>query len=218
VDDRTVELREANTALEKLSRTDSLTGLANRRALDTHAPGPERNWSGAVLLIDLDHFKRVNDDHGHARGDQVIMALGDILRANTRSDDRVLRWGGEEFLIVSHRLDIDVALILAERIRSALAEHRFRAHDGKALHVTCSIGIAPLPAHATRAGDLDASIALADFALYRAKRDGRNRVCAVTLPSEASPGVSQGDLREEAERLDALGKLQWRSPSDSHPM
>jgi len=215
VDDRTIELREANAALEKLSRTDSLTGLANRRALDTHAPGPERNWSGAVLLIDLDHFKRVNDDHGHARGDQVIMALGDILRANTRSDDRVLRWGGEEFLIVSHRLDIDVALILAERIRTALAEHRFRAHDGKALHVTCSIGIAPLPAHATRTGDLDASIALADFALYRAKRDGRNCVRAVTLPSEASPGVSQGDLREEAERLDALGKLQWRCPPDA---
>jgi len=215
VDDRTVELREANTALEKLSRTDSLTGLANRRALDTQAPGPERNWSGAVLLIDLDHFKRVNDDHGHARGDQVIMALGDILRANTRSDDRVLRWGGEEFLIVSHRLDIDVALILADRIRSALAEHRFRAHDGKVLHVTCSIGIAPLPAHPTRAGDLDASIALADFALYRAKRDGRNRVRAVILPSEASPGVSQGDLREEAERLDALGKLQWRMPTEA---
>jgi diguanylate cyclase (GGDEF)-like protein len=215
VDDRTVELREANTALEKLSRTDSLTGLANRRALDPQAPGPERNWSGAVLLIDLDHFKRVNDDHGHARGDQVIMALGDILRANTRSDDRVLRWGGEEFLIVSHRLDIDVALVLAERIRSALAEHRFRAHDGKVLHVTCSIGIAPLPVHAARTGDLDASIALADFALYRAKRDGRDRVRAVTLPSEASPGVSQGDLREEAERLDALGKLQWRMPTEA---
>ncbi len=217
VEERTIELREANTALEKLSRTDSLTGLANRRALDQHASGPEHEWNGVVLLIDLDHFKRVNDDHGHARGDEVIVTLGGILRANTRAEDRVLRWGGEEFLIVSHRLDIDMALAVAERIRDALANHRFRAHDGTALQVTCSIGIAALPVHPDRAGDLDASIALADFALYRAKREGRDRVCAVSLPPEASPGVSQGDLREEAERLDALGKLAWRAPADPRP-
>ncbi len=215
VDERTVALRDANTQLEQLTRTDSLTGLANRRALDTHAPGAERDWIGAVLLIDLDHFKRVNDEHGHERGDQVLIALSEILRSNTRGEDRVLRWGGEEFLIVSQRLGMDAALTLAERIRSTLAERRFRAHDGGLLRVTCSIGIASLPAHAERAGDLDASIALADFALYRAKRTGRDRVCAVVLPSETSPGISQGDLREEVERLDTLGKLQWRSPSDA---
>lgn len=145
------------------------------------------------------------------------MVLSQILRANIRADDRALRWGGEEFLIVSPGLDIDAALILGERIRQALRDHRFGNHDGTPLRVTCSIGIASLPVHPQRANDLDASIALADFALYHAKHLGRDRVCAVALPSDASPGVSQGDLHEEAERLDGLGLLQWRTPSGARP-
>lgn len=212
VDERTAALRAANVSLEQLSRTDSLTGLENRRVLDTQNPGSESELTGITLLIDLDHFKRVNDEHGHARGDEVIVTLGEILRANTRIGDRVLRWGGEEFLIFSRRLGIDTALVLAERIRTTLSEHRFHGRDGNALHVTCSIGIAVLPVHRSRVGDLDASIALADFALYRAKHQGRNRVCAVQLPADAAPGTSQGDLREEAERLDARDALLWHMP------
>ncbi|MEO8742715.1 MAG: diguanylate cyclase [Lysobacteraceae bacterium] len=217
VDERTTALREANASLKQLSRTDSLTGLENRRALDTQTPGAERDWTGAALLIDLDHFKRVNDEHGHARGDDVIVTLGEILRANTRVGDRVLRWGGEEFLIVSQRLGIDSALTLAERIRTTMAEHRFRANDGNTLRVTCSIGIASLPVHPDRAGDLDASIALADFALYRAKREGRDRVYAAELPADAAPGTSRSNLHEEAERLDACGKLVWRTIATAPP-
>ncbi|HEY2344275.1 MAG TPA: diguanylate cyclase [Xanthomonadaceae bacterium] len=216
VDERTQELVVANARLEELSRTDSLTGLANRRAIDTAAHTSARDWTGAVLMIDLDHFKHVNDEHGHARGDEVLVVLGEILRANTRSGDRVLRWGGEEFLIVSHRLDIDAALLLAERIRDALASRRFRGHDSASIRITCSVGIASLPVHPRRVGDLDASIALADFALYRAKSEGRDRARAVILPPDASTGISQGDLREEVERLDARGGLIWRTAS-VHP-
>ena len=212
VDERTAALLQANASLEQLSRTDSLTGLENRRVLDSQTPRAEWELTGATLLIDLDHFKRVNDEHGHARGDDVIVTLSEILRTTTQIDDRVLRWGGEEFLIVSHRLCIDSALVLAEHIRSTLAEHRFRARDGDTLRVTCSIGIARVPVHPHRVGDLDASIALADFALYRAKHGGRDRVCAVELPADAAPGTSQGDLREEAERLDASGALLWHAP------
>jgi len=211
VDERTVELHAANAQLQQLIRTDSLTGLANRRALDTHMQIPERDWIGAVLLIDIDHFKGVNDEHGHDRGDLVLIALSEILRANTRDEDRVLRWGGEEFLIVSKRLDLDGALALAERIRHAFAELRFRGHDGSPVRVTCSIGIASLPVHPERVGDLYASITLADFAMYRAKREGRDRVFAVALPPQAWPSAARGDLREYVERLDELGKLQWRS-------
>jgi diguanylate cyclase (GGDEF)-like protein len=215
VDERTMELHAANTQLEQLIRTDSLTGLANRRALDTHKPIAERDWTGAVLLIDIDHFKRVNDEHGHDRGDQVLIALSEVLRATTRDEDRVLRWGGEEFLIVSQNLDMEGALVLAERIRRTFGEWRFRGHDGSPMRVTCSIGIASLPVHAARVGDLDASITLADFAMYRAKREGRDRVYWAALPSEEWTGMFQGDVRESAEQLDELGKLRWRSPAGS---
>jgi diguanylate cyclase (GGDEF)-like protein len=215
VDERTRELRLANDRLERLSRTDSLTGLGNRRGIDTQARGAERDWTGAALMIDIDHFKRINDDHGHDYGDRVLVALGDILRANTRADDRVLRWGGEEFLIVSQRLAIDDALVLAERIRAALSSRRFESGDG-APRITCSVGIASLPVHPGRAGDLDASIAMADYALYRAKHEGRDRTCAVLLPADAEPGTSQGELREEVERLDAAGRLSWRTPLVQH--
>lgn len=209
VDARTLELRNANAQLDEISRTDSLTGLANRRAMDTTAAEGPRNWTGAVLLIDLDRFKHINDEHGHARGDEVLVALGAILRAHTRGDDHVLRWGGEEFLIVSHRLGIDTALLLAERIRDALATQRFRGHDEAPLRVTCSVGIAELPVHPRRVGDLEAAIALADYALYRAKHEGRDRACAALLPDDgAIPEV--GDLRDAIERLDALGRLLWR--------
>lgn len=210
VDERTSELVNANARLATLSRTDSLTGLANRRALDTDAAGGPRDWTGAVLLIDLDHFKRVNDEHGHARGDEVLVAMGDAIRANTLGDDLLLRWGGEEFLIISHRLDLDTALLLAERIRDAIATRRFRGHDGRPLQVTCSAGAASLPAHPLRRGDLEASIAVADHALYRAKHEGRDRAFAVGLPADATISVS-GDLRHDIERLDAMGRLIWRA-------
>jgi len=208
VDERTRELQRANERLEQLSRTDSLTGLANRRGIDTRARGAERDWTGAALMIDIDHFKRINDEHGHDYGDRVLVALGEILRANTRSEDRVLRWGGEEFLIVSQRLGLDDALQLAERIRAALAARRF--DDASERSITCSIGVAALPVHPDRAGDLDASIAMADYALYRAKREGRDRAVAVLLPADARPGSSPAELRAEIERLEAAGRLQWR--------
>ena len=107
---------------------------------------------------------------------------------------------------------MDAALALAERIRCAFAERRYRGHDGSPLRVTCSIGIASLPVHAERVGDLDASITLADFAMYRAKREGRDRVYAAALPPGAWACAAPGELRENIERLDELGKLQWRCP------
>lgn len=210
VDERTAALRDANAKLEVLSRTDSLTGLGNRRVLDAGTDGADRARTGAVLLIDIDHLKRVNDEHGHACGDEVLVALGEILRANTRGSDHVLRWGGEEFLIVSPDIGIDAALALGERIRSAMAAHAFSGHDGGRLQVTCSIGIAGLPVHSGRDGDLDASILLADFALYRAKHAGRDCAYAIELPADFAAGPTRVEMRAEIDRLDELGALTWR--------
>ncbi|GAA4978912.1 sensor domain-containing diguanylate cyclase [Kineococcus glutinatus] len=158
--------------------TDGLTGLANRRTfdagLDGHLARAERTGSPcSVLLIDLDHFKSVNDRHGHLAGDEVLTALAGVLAAGSRPGDLPARYGGEEFAVVLPDTDADAATAVAERLRAAV--ERMPA----SVPVTASVGVATCgPRHRT-AVEL---LAAADEALYEAKAAGRNRVVAARAP------------------------------------
>ncbi|SFU93034.1 ligand-binding sensor domain-containing diguanylate cyclase [Pseudoduganella namucuonensis] len=173
VRDRTAELDEKNKQLETLSYTDRLTGLYNRlrldQALDTeYSRGLRGNGVFSVVLLDVDHFKSINDTHGHQAGDQVLVAIAELLREGSRDIDVVGRWGGEEFLVVCADTDAAQAVTFAERLRAAIAGYHFPV----VRHKTCSFGVATM-----RAGEpVNALLGRADAALYRAKHRGRNRV------------------------------------------
>ena len=128
----------------------------------------------SCLMLDLDHFKRVNDDQGHAAGDAVLAQLGERLRALLRDIDVAGRIGGEEFAILLPQTDGPQAMVAAERIRAAIAATPF-THGALALPVTSSIGVSTFGAEPM---DTDALVEQADAGLYEAKRNGRNRVCA----------------------------------------
>ena len=155
--------------------TDSLTGLPNKRAVTdalkrTFAQATMTKAPLALLLLDLDHFKQVNDQYGHAAGDQVLAGVGAALRSVVRARDFAGRNGGEEFAVLLPDTDIAAALEIAERVRGAIAEVTLPGTD---VRVTVSVGVAGFPGHASTLDRLDR---LADAALFVAKRQGRNRV------------------------------------------
>lgn len=170
---RTRELVEKNRMLEVLSVTDKLTGLYNRRKLDAvveeELVRSRRYAVGfAVVLLDVDHFKRINDTHGHLVGDSVLAGIAELLREGTREADAVGRYGGEEFLIVCRHATRDAGHATAEKVRACVEAHEFPDVGA----VTVSAGVT-----AYRHGDTLASlVGRADAALYRAKAAGRNRV------------------------------------------
>ena len=173
VAERTRELVEKNRELEVLSVTDRLTGLSNRRKLDEVLEEElircrRYGVEFAVIMMDIDHFKHVNDSHGHAVGDGVLQAMAQILREGTRDADALARFGGEEFVIVCRHATLDGAVDTAERIRAAIAAHDFPGVG----HVTASFGAAACCNNDTS----DSLLERADSALYRAKAAGRNRV------------------------------------------
>lgn len=168
-------LREKNLELQKLSQTDRLTGLHNRMSVETALERElgRRARGGqafSVLLLDLDHFKRVNDLFGHAVGDRVLQTVSAVLMREVRGPDVVGRWGGEEFLVLCAQADRVGARVLGERIRTAIAAESFPVVGRQ----TVSIGVA------SHAGTEDAAalVARADAALYLAKMAGRDRVVA----------------------------------------
>jgi diguanylate cyclase (GGDEF)-like protein len=158
---------------------DSLTGLSNRASvlgfLEKQADLSRRHHRPvALILCDLDHFKEVNDQHGHAVGDQVLRSFGQVALGRLRGSDHVGRIGGEEFLIVLPETEGREALAVAEELRKALAEEPMPStQPGKVFHVSCCFGVAQLRSEDADAGSL---LARADVALYRAKALGRNRV------------------------------------------
>ena len=162
-------------ALHRLARHDRLTGALNRHGLDEAI---ERHFARgdapamALLALDIDHFKRINDSHGHAIGDVVLRAVVRSLLAHCRSDDIVARTGGEEFLVAHATPDPDRALALAERLREAVAAVRVRGRLEDEIHCTVSVGVSdPFD----RLADRERAAAEADRALYAAKANGRNR-------------------------------------------
>lgn len=167
---------QANRELTILSTTDPLTGLANRNLVDNVLGVQSRRAASrevplVVILLDIDHFKRVNDDLGHPIGDEVLVQLGHILTSQVRETDTVGRWGGEEFILVLPDTGTTEGLTIAERIRVAVASADF----GIGRRVTASLGVSWY-----RPGDdAPALIKRADEALYEAKEAGRNRVRSV---------------------------------------
>jgi two-component system cell cycle response regulator len=170
------ELRQRNEELDLVSRTDSLTGLHNRRHVEEYLARllslARRNGEPiAVLLVDIDHFKLVNDGHGHDAGDVVLREVADRMARIVRLEDMVGRWGGEEFLVVLPNTATQGAAELAERLRQAVAEEPCRLPDGGAVQVTISLGCA-----ASLTDDAGPLVRSADAAMYEAKESGRNRV------------------------------------------
>lgn len=169
-----------NARLEQLAQTDPLTQLLNRRALaETITAEMERatryDSSLALLMIDLDHFKRVNDTYGHLIGDDVLRDIAQLLTEMVRGVDVVARYGGEEFLILLPETDDAGADAFAERVREAVATHTFSSRPREeGISITASIGVATFPA--ARIETVEDLFAQSDAALYRAKADGRNRV------------------------------------------
>ena len=170
------ELEDANRRLEMASLTDALTGLANRRYLMQQFPrliAEQRGSHGlAIMIIDLDALKPINDQHGHAAGDEVIMEIARTLRQAIRPDDVLARWGGDEFVVVAQAQHVEHATMLAERIRERIAKMKCVLPRGAVVRTSCSIGFTCLPFVPGRpdAVSWEHAIKIADLALYRAKR------------------------------------------------
>ncbi len=168
------ELAAKNRELAILSEIDPLTELYNRRKIDFLLEDNFKNYqavpgSMAVIILDIDHFKRVNDAFGHQKGDEVIKGVADLLSSNVRTNDSVGRWGGEEFIIVcADVVDKKEIERMAERLRSVIAENDF----GIKQELTCSFGVSFL----TEDDSIYKLLKRADDALYKSKHDGRNRV------------------------------------------
>jgi diguanylate cyclase (GGDEF)-like protein len=175
---RTVELRTANQKIEELAQMDELTGLPNRRAilkmLNDEIVRAQRTCSPCCIsIIDLDFFKKINDQFGHAAGDEALRTFAISLFANLRAMDKLGRYGGEEFLLIMPDTSEDKGLQTVDRLRSMVSELDWSALSG-CNNVTMSAGICTV----RRDDSASEIIARADMALYRAKDGGRNRVMA----------------------------------------
>ena len=182
--------------LSLLSSVDHLTGLANRRAFQRsleQAFGNTRRYGDplTILLLDLDHFKRVNDRYGHQAGDAALKAVASTVRGQVRIGDSVARVGGEEFAVLMPSTLMETGVQVAERIRLAVKAMPIMLPDGRTIHVNVSIGAAGTD---TLSADNPKQLfALVDAALYRAKREGRDRVArafALDQSSESNPDMA----------------------------
>jgi diguanylate cyclase (GGDEF)-like protein len=173
--------KQSRQRYQELSITDALTGLFNKRYLNSkltsevdHAHRLGQPLS--IMMMDLDHFKRVNDTYGHHTGDKILKSAGHIILGFIRKTDTACRYGGEEFVLVMPGTDLENAFTVAERIRTAMAENRFQAEGKQSISVTLSMGISGL-----KPGEgVDALMERADRGLYEAKRKGRNRTVMMT--------------------------------------
>ncbi len=171
-------LADANRKLLTMAMTDALTELPNRRSAmarinDAVAEADRFDEKLSCIMIDLDHFKEINDNYGHDSGDQVLKEVAAIFAASARSYDMVSRTGGEEFLVICSRSDQAKARQLAERLRTAVEDHEFILKDGTGIRITISLGVATWSPACINS---DGLIKAADRALYKAKLQGRNRV------------------------------------------
>jgi len=228
--EKNAELTRAYARIEEASLTDALTGLSNRRFLEQaiesdveivlrrHADG-----QGAVgeadlvfLLLDLDHFKSVNDVHGHAAGDAVLTQTAALLRATFRASDHLVRWGGEEFLVVVRFCDRRDGPRLAEKLRAAIAGHDFRLADGTALPRTGSIGFAAYPFAPAwpRVVGWEKIVDVADLGLYAAKRSGRNRWVGIEIGDGEEPEAALQRFRDDPEAAVAGREVRLQASDD----
>ena len=170
------------SSIKHIAIYDTLTGLYNRRHFEERL-GVEAqksffsNTPLSLVMVDIDHFKKVNDTFGHTEGDQVLCMISSLLKASVRKKDTVSRYGGEEFILILPEAGLDESFVIAERIRRLVEKSPFEV--GKAqVHLTLSMGISNFPSH--RAKSKEEMVKMADQALYDAKRGGRNKVCIFT--------------------------------------
>ncbi len=233
---RTKALAEANESLQKLTVTDELTGLRNRRFLDLtiaddlakvnrgyHFLEKSTNKMNSLnldlffIMVDLDHFKEVNDRFGHPAGDLVLKQIRDRLLQAVRDTDTVVRWGGEEFLLVARSCERSQAQKLADRVKELVSSEPFDVGDGHTLHRTCSLGFAPYPVvrnHPPDAVSWTQVIEMADRCLYAAKESGRNGWVGVRegpLPERVAAFISQPEQEVKAGGWDIITSF----PGDS---
>ena len=221
VAERTHELHTANLQLEHASQTDPLTGLRNRRYLANQIPADlafydrEQARSGnndhtlLFALVDIDHFKRVNDLHGHKAGDAVLQQVAQVMTRLVRVGDYVARWGGEEFLLVFRPIPRQYVAVLAERVRRSVAEQAFDVGNGQHLPLTCSIGLAEYPLFRGDGQQLgwEQMVELADAALYWVKANGRDGWAELQPTGRTDLPTLITDLRSGAQALIDSGRL-----------
>jgi len=242
VEAKASELVEVNEALRNQSLTDPLTGLRNRRYLGVCMPEDVAqvqrvhrdvvssrndrlllNIDLVFLMVDIDHFKFVNDHYGHAAGDCVLQGVAEILRNATRDSDTVVRWGGEEFLVVARNAARGESAILAERIRSQMEDYVFVLEDGTKLHRTCSVGFTFFPFLPDKPSHLpwEQVLDIADHCLFAAKHGGRNAWVGLFPTAEGDPDriksmipmkipelIQSGDIRVSSSLSDP-DQLNW---------
>ena len=215
VAERTQQLNEANLQLENASQTDPLTGLRNRRYLSNQIPfdlafyDRERvrigksNHALLFALVDIDHFKRINDTYGHKAGDVVLQQFSERMTRLVRVGDYVVRWGGEEFLLVFRPVAQQFVAMLGERIRNSIAEQVFDLGDGVQVSITCSIGLSECALFRDEQHQVgwEQMIELADAALYWVKQNGRNGWAALRPTAKTDFTTVIGSLKNGAQTL-----------------
>jgi diguanylate cyclase (GGDEF)-like protein len=192
---RNQQLTASNEQLRIQAEIDPLTGLSNRHHLQAVLAGrPSRVLEGTLFLIDIDHFKRINDRHGHAGGDAVLIEIARRLRATLRDDDLIVRWGGEEFLVLVRPMPTAESEALAQRLLSALADAPV-THEGRQIPVSASIGYGVFPLRdgtIEHAVDWECAIRFVDNAMYLAKAHGRNGACGIrTVRVDDTPALAE---------------------------
>jgi len=229
---RTRELESANVALRNQSLSDPLTGLHNRRYLSVAMPDTlaqirreqrnpqlsrqermDQNVDIVFIMVDIDHFKAVNDQYGHTAGDHVIQEMAGILRGAIRDSDAVIRWGGEEFLVVARNVSRRESTILVERIRSAVALNPFKVGKGQTFRRTCSQGFAFLPFVPEQADlfEWERVVDLADHCLLAAKRAGRDAWVGIHPSLEGDAASLRDRLPMEIAELVREGHLEVKA-------
>jgi diguanylate cyclase (GGDEF)-like protein len=199
-----LRIRRLNRQLREMSLVDPLTGLHNRRFASevvssaaqvfvikkTHPEVKQRRSHletrvMGIFLVDIDHFKRINDEFGHTTGDRVLVKVAKALESCVRFDDVIVRWGGEEFLVVLSDTDHDYLPRFAAKLLRTVQEQQVETGPGKKVAVTVSAGYLPFPLFGAQGGPtFEESVNLADYALYQAKADGRNRAICFAAPEE----------------------------------
>jgi diguanylate cyclase (GGDEF)-like protein len=223
---RNEELERVNRRLRETSVTDPLTKLGNRRYLHeamaglapdarrTAGEGATPASSAVLLIVDLDHLKPINDQHGHECGDQILITVADILRRCCRASDLLVRWGGDEFVIVNLDADLAEAELLAERIRSAVAKQIFLLPNRETSRTSCSIGFCRLPfaREAPRMLSWEQTLAIADAALYHAKKERNSWIGWAGTAAVAGMSSILEELERDADALERNGLLDVRRP------
>jgi len=218
VRDANRKLAESNRLLKVRSERDPMTGLFNRRYLHEamRARGANSAFVGGLVLLDIDHFKRINDTHGHAAGDAVIKVVAQRLIDTVRDSDLVVRWGGEEFLIVVSPMPLEQFDRLVERLLSAIADVPV-LHEELSIPTTMSIGFASFPlAPAGLALEWERGVKLVDMALYVAKAQGRNRACGIRAV-QASDRRALDDIEQGFENAWRDGRVSLNLISETSP-